>query len=136
AERLRSITVPAQGGESGRLGLRCVPEDSVHTGGLRTRITDDSQDGQSPASERVREQIDQSLDFIPSALRDGLHDPRLEPTARVPALLPVKEIPAGLRSGSPPTGLSSGRIFCLSPFAGWPRSPRAGPPEESQPLSR
>src|SRR3954462_11882383 len=41
AERLRSITVPAQGGESGRLGLRCIPEGSVHTGGLRTRITDD-----------------------------------------------------------------------------------------------
>src|SRR4051794_40989710 len=39
AERLWSITVPAQGGESGRLGLRCVPEDSVHTGSLRTRIT-------------------------------------------------------------------------------------------------
>src|SRR5262249_32106879 len=39
AERLRSITVPAQGAESGRLGLRGVPEDSVHTGGLRTRIT-------------------------------------------------------------------------------------------------
>src|SRR3954451_6211883 len=42
AERPRSVTVPAQGAESGRLGLRCVPEDSVHTGGLRTRITDDS----------------------------------------------------------------------------------------------
>src|SRR5262249_15460362 len=89
AERLRSITVPAQGGESGRLGLRCVPEDSVHTGGLRTRIVDHSQDGQSPASERVREQIDQGLDLIPSALRDGLHDTRLEPTDRAPDLLPV-----------------------------------------------
>ena len=42
AERLRSITVPTQGAESGRLGLRCVPEDSVHTGGLRTRIADHS----------------------------------------------------------------------------------------------
>src|SRR6516165_6445079 len=88
AERLRSITVPTQGAESGRLGLRCVPEDSVHTGSLCTRITDHSQDGQSPASERVREQIDQSLDFIPSALRDGLHDPRLEPTDRAPDFLP------------------------------------------------
>ena len=42
AERLRLVTVPAQGAESGRLGLRCVPEDSVHTGSLRTRITDHS----------------------------------------------------------------------------------------------
>jgi hypothetical protein len=42
AERSRSITVPTQGAEGGRLGLRCVPEDSVHTGSLRTRITDDS----------------------------------------------------------------------------------------------
>src|SRR6266446_10584604 len=72
AERLRLITVPTQGAESGRLGFRCVPEDSVHTGSLRTRITDNSQDGQSPATERVREQINQSLDFIPSALRDAL----------------------------------------------------------------
>ena len=42
AERLRSVTVPTQGAESGRLGFRCVPEDSVHTGSLRTRITDHS----------------------------------------------------------------------------------------------
>src|SRR5271154_4135305 len=49
AERLRLITVPTQGAESGRLGFRCVPENSVHTGSLRTRITDHSQDGQSPA---------------------------------------------------------------------------------------
>ena len=42
AERLRLITVPTQGAESGRLGFRCVPEDSVHTGSLRTRITDHS----------------------------------------------------------------------------------------------
>ena len=27
AERLRLVTVPAQGAKSGRLGLRCVPED-------------------------------------------------------------------------------------------------------------
>jgi hypothetical protein len=40
AERSRSITVPPQGAESGQLGLRCVPEDAVHTGGLRTRILD------------------------------------------------------------------------------------------------
>ena len=64
AERLRLVTVPTQSVESGRLGFRCVPEDSVHTGSLRTRITDNSQDGQSPATERAREQIDQSLDFI------------------------------------------------------------------------
>src|SRR5205823_1274573 len=72
AERLRLVTVPTQSGESGRLGFRCVPEDSVHPGSLRTRITDNSQNGQSPATERVREQINQSLDFIPSALRNGL----------------------------------------------------------------
>src|SRR4051794_16201131 len=39
-ERLRLIAVPAQSAESGRLGFRCVPEDSVDTGSLRTRITD------------------------------------------------------------------------------------------------
>ncbi len=42
AERLRLVTVPTQGAESSRLGFRCVPEDSVHTGSLRTRITDNS----------------------------------------------------------------------------------------------
>ena len=36
AERLRLVTVPTQGAESGRLGFRCVPEDSVHTRSLRT----------------------------------------------------------------------------------------------------
>src|SRR6516165_12150239 len=35
AERLRLITVPTQGIESGRLGFRGVPEDSVHTGSFR-----------------------------------------------------------------------------------------------------
>ena len=35
AERLRLVTVPTQGVESGRLGFRCDPEISVHTGGLR-----------------------------------------------------------------------------------------------------
>src|SRR3954454_17476976 len=42
AERLRLITVPTQGAEGGRLGFRCVPEDSVDTGSLRTRIIDHS----------------------------------------------------------------------------------------------
>ena len=42
AERLRLVTVPTQSAEGGRLGFRCVPEDSVHTGSLRTRITDNS----------------------------------------------------------------------------------------------
>ena len=115
AERLRSITVPTQGAESGRLGLRCVPEDSVHTGSLRTRITDDSQDGQSPATERVREQIDQSLDFIPSALRDGLHDTRLEPTDRTPDLLPFDGMPVGRTLGSRTSGHFCRRHICLSP---------------------
>src|SRR4029077_10044454 len=100
AERLRLITVPTQGVESGRLGFRCVPEDSVHTGSLRTRIADDSQNGQSPATERVREQIDQSLDFIPSALCNGLHDTRLEPTDHAPDLLPFEGMPVGRTSGS------------------------------------
>src|SRR4051794_39349347 len=95
AERLRSVTVPTQSAESGRLGFRCVPEDSVHTGSLRTRITDYPQNGQGPATERVREQIDQSLDFIPSALRNGLHDTHLEPTNRPPDLLPVDGMPVG-----------------------------------------
>src|SRR5215471_432167 len=104
AERLRSVTVPTQGAKSGRLGLRCVPEDSVHTGGLRTRIIDHSQDGQSPATERVREQINQSLDFIPSALRNSLHDTRLKPTNRAPDLLPVDGVPVGRTLGSRTSG--------------------------------
>src|SRR5947209_1231810 len=115
AERLRSITVPTQGAESGRLGLRCVPEDSVHTRSLRTRITDHSHDGQSPATERVREQIDQGLDFIPSALRDGLHDTRLEPTDRTPDLLPVDGMPVGRTLGSRTSGHFCRRHICLSP---------------------
>ena len=115
AERLRSVTVPTQGGESGRLGFRCVPEDSVHPGSHRTRITDHSQDGQSPATERVREQIDQGLDFIPSALRDGLHDPRLEPTNRPPDLLPIDGVPVGRRPGSRTSKHFCRRHLCLSP---------------------
>ena len=42
AERLRLITVPSQGVERSRFGFRCVPEDSIHTCSLRTRITDHS----------------------------------------------------------------------------------------------
>ncbi len=133
AERLRSVTVPTQGAESGPLGFRCVPEDSVHTGGLRTRITDDSQDGQGPATERVREQIDQGLDFIPSALRDGLHDTRLEPTDGAPDLLPVDGMPVRRPIGSRTSRHFCRRHICLSPFVGWPRFSRDGTPEGSQP---
>src|SRR3954452_23303033 len=115
AERLRSITVPTQGAERGRLGFRCVPEDSVHTGSLRTRITDDSQNGQSPATKRVREQIDQSLDFVPSALCNSLHDTRLEPTDRVPDLLPFDGVPVGRMTGSRTSKHCCRRHLCLSP---------------------
>src|SRR5262249_24236097 len=133
AERLRSITVPTQGAESARLGFRCVPEDSVHTGSLRTRITDDSQDGQSPASKRVREQIDHTLDFIPSALRDGLHDTRLEPTDAAPNLLPFDGVPVGRTLGSRTSKHCCRRHLCLSPWVGWPRFSRDGTPKGSQP---
>src|SRR5258705_4421641 len=133
AERLRSVTVPTQSAESGRLGSRCVPEDSVHTGSLRTRITDDSQDGQGPATERAREQINQSLDFIPSALRDGLHDTRLEPTNRTPDLLPVDGMPVRRTLGSRTSEHFCCRHICLSPRVGWPRFSRDGTPEGSQP---
>ena len=74
AERLRPIAVPTQGAEGRRLDLRRVPEDSVHAGGPRTRITDDSQDGQSPATVRVGEQVDQGFGFVPPALPDCLYD--------------------------------------------------------------
>src|SRR5262249_20010073 len=133
AERLRSIAVPAQAGESGRLGIRYVPEDSVHTGSLRTRITDHSQDGQSPATERVREQINQSLDFIPSALRNGLHDTRLKPTDRAPDLLPVDGVPVGRTLGSRTSEHFCCRHVCLSPSVGWSRFSRDGTPEGSRP---
>src|SRR5258705_1536020 len=133
AERLRLVAVPTQGAESGRFGFRCVPEDSVHTGSLCTRITDDSQDGQSPATERAREQIDQSLDFIPSALRDGLHDTRLEPTNCPPDLLPVDGMPVGRTLGSRTSEHFCCRHICLSPRVGWPRFSRDGTPEGSQP---
>src|SRR5258706_16270309 len=115
AERLRLVTVPTQGAESGRLGFRCIPEDSVHTGSLRTRITDHSQNGQSPATERACEQIDQSLDFIPSALRNGLHDTRLEPTDRPPNLLPFNGMPVGRTLGSRTSKHFCCRHVCLSP---------------------
>src|SRR4051812_16940421 len=133
AERLRLVTVPTQGGEGGRLGFRRVPEDSVHTGSPRTRITDDSQDGQSPATERAREQINQSLDFIPSAFRNGLHDTRLEPTNRPPDLLPVDGVPVGRPVGSRTSKHFCRRHICLSPRVGWPRFSRDGTPEGSQP---
>src|SRR5262249_59789083 len=100
AERLRPIAVPTQGAEGRRLGLRRVPEDSVYTGGPCTRIADDSQDGQSPATIRVGEQVDQGFDFVPPALPDCLHDTRLEPTDRTPDLLPVDGIPVGCVAGS------------------------------------
>jgi hypothetical protein len=132
-ERLRLITVPTQGGESGRLGFRRVPEDAVPTGSLRTRITDNSQNGQSPATERVREQRDQSLDFLPSALRNGLHETRREPTDRTPDLLPVEGVPVGRTSGSRTSKPFCRRPICLSPGVGWPRFSRDGTPEGSQP---
>ena len=115
AERLRLVTVPTQSVESGRLGFRCVPEDSVHTRSLRTRVTDHSQNGQGPATERAREQINQSLDFIPSALRNGLHDTRLEPTDRTPDLLPVDGVPVGRTLGSRTSRHFCRRHICLSP---------------------
>ena len=136
AERLRLITVPTQGAESGRLGFRCVPEDSVHTGSLRTRITDDSQDGQSPATERVREQIDQSLDFIPSALRNGLHDTRLEPTDRTPDLLPFDGVPVGRTPGAAPAGISAADISACLPESVGRGSLVTEHPREVSPLSR
>src|SRR5215471_15996521 len=89
AERLRSIAVPTQGAEGRRLGLRRVPEDPVHAGSPCARIADDSQDGQSPTTIRVGEQVDQGLDFVPPALPDRLHDTRLEPSDRAPDLLPI-----------------------------------------------
>src|SRR5262245_26439749 len=99
AERLRPIAVPAQGAEGRRLGLRRVPEDSVYAGSPCTRIADDSQDGQGPATIRVGEQVDQGLDFVPPAFPDRLHDTRLEPTDRPPDLLPVDGMPVGRAAG-------------------------------------
>ena len=55
----------------------------------------------SPATKRVREQIDQSLDFIPSALCNGLHDTGLEPTDRTPDLLPFNGVPVGRSAREP-----------------------------------
>src|SRR5262249_32604186 len=97
AERLRPIAVPAQGAEGSRLGLRRVPDRPVHARSPRTRIADYSQDGQSPTSKRVSEQINQSLDLMPSALPNRLHDTRLEPTNRAVDLLPVDGMPADHR---------------------------------------
>jgi hypothetical protein len=81
----------------------------------------------------VREQVDQGLDFIPPALRDGLHDTRLEPTDRAPDLLPVDGMPVGRMSGSRTSGHFCRRHICLSPLVGWPRFSRDGTPEGSQP---
>ena len=82
---------------------------------------------------RAREQIDQSLDLIPSALCNGLHDTRLEPTNRTPDLLPVDGMPVGRTPGSRTSRHFCRRHICLSPFFGWPRFSRDGTPEGSQP---
>src|SRR5262249_31469548 len=81
----------------------------------------------------VREQIDQGLDFIPSALRDSLHDTRLEPTDRTPDLRPVDGMPVGRTPGSRTSEHFCRRHICLSPLVGWPRFSRDGRPERSQP---
>src|SRR5206468_2344239 len=68
-----------------------------------------------------------------SALRDGLHDTRLEPTDRAPDLLPFDGMPVGRTLGSRTSRHFCRRHLCLSPFVGWPRLSRDGTPEGSQP---
>ena len=88
AERSRPIAVPAQGAEGRRLGLRRVPEGSVHAGGPRTRIADDSQDGHGPATVRVGEQVDQGFRLYstcppgpPSRYSPGADGPYARPSS-------------------------------------------------------
>src|SRR6185312_3230507 len=83
----------------------------------------------------MREQIDQSFGFVPSAFCHGLHDTRLEPTDRAPDLLPIDGMPVGRTLGSRTSGHFCRRHICLSPSVGWPRSSRDGRPEGSQPAS-
>jgi hypothetical protein len=130
---LRLVAVPAPGAESGRLGFRWVPEDSVPTGSLRTRIPDGSEKGPSPAPERGREPINPSLDLVPSARRDRLHDPRREPTDRAPDWVPVEGVPVGRSVGSRTSRPCCRRHLGLSPCVGWPRFSRDGTPEGRQP---
>ena len=64
---------------------------------------------------------------------DGLHDPRLEPTDRVPGLLPFEGVPVGRRFGSRTSRHFCRRHICLSPSVGWSRFSRDGTPEGRQP---
>jgi hypothetical protein len=101
AERLRSITVPSQSAERGRLGFRCVPEDSVHTGSLRTRITSMSPPTSSPDS------------FFLVSCRTPLvfaDDDRLESTAGFPGS------PSSVRRGTQRFSLPLGPVISLVPW--------------------
>ena len=81
----------------------------------------------------MREQVNQSLDFIPPALCDSLHDTRLEPTNCLPDFPPVDGVPVGHTPGSRTSKHCCRRHICLSPLVGWPRFSRDGTPEGSQP---
>jgi hypothetical protein len=136
AERLRLITVPSQRAESLRFRLRCVPDLSVHTRSFRTRITDNAQDGQSPASKRVGEQVNQGLDFIPPALPDSLHDTRLEPTNRAIDFRPVDDAPVDRAVRGRTSKRCRRRHICFAPLVSWPGFLVTDDPREVSPLSR
>src|SRR5262245_6855500 len=83
-QRLGLIPMPTEGAESSGLLLRGVPDVAVGSRSRSTRIGGHSENGRGAATVRVGEQINQCLDFTPSALLRRLHDTRLEPTNIAP----------------------------------------------------
>jgi hypothetical protein len=114
AQWLGPVATPTQQGK--RISaVVCGPGHPIDAGSLRTRITDDSQDGQGAARKRVSEQINQSFDLMPFALTHGLHDTRLEPTNRALDLLPVDGMPVHRRVGSRTSRCCHRRQVCVAP---------------------
>src|SRR6266403_658306 len=81
----------------------------------------------------VGEQINQCMDFTPSALLSCLHDTRLEPTDIVPDLAPVDGVPVRNRAGSRTSKRCRRRHICFAPRVSWPILSRDERPEGSLP---
>src|ERR1700730_15349905 len=137
-EWLRLVTVSAKLAESRCFQLRAVPDFAVHTGGGCTLIGGHAHDGRGAATVRVGEQINQCMDFTPSALLSCLHDTRLEPTDIAPDLAPVDGVPVRNSAGSRTSKRCRCKRFrrrhiCFAPRVSWARLSRDERPEGSLP---
>src|SRR5262249_23107426 len=115
SQRLWLIAASAEFAESGCFQLRSVPAVAVHSGGGGTLIGGPSPNGRRSATERVGEQINQCVNFTPSALPNRLHDTRLEPTNVVPDLPPRDGVPAGHQARSRTSKRCRRRHVCFAP---------------------